>query len=429
MALSANTVWEVRTTGADTNGGGFVTGSGGTDWSQQAAAQYSVTDAVTAGTTTITSATAAFGTDVVGNILYIQGGTAPVTAGWYQIISRTNSTTIVVDRSTGLTTGTGATLKIGGALLTIGAVEPLIVRGNVVWVKSGTYSISSTINWDSGDSLPAYTPVYMLGYDATRGDNPTGTGRPLIETSSALNPMVRVNIGTRIFSNFRLDGTDNALVGIAAGDGSTVRGAQISNVKVERCATTGIDANSGGNGLAVVGCEVTDMKAGATAAISGGFCVGCYVHDSPGVGFNYPNSAVGCVADTMTGDGFRFGGLNVCTQLLNNVAYACGGDGFDSPDTYTGVTAVLNNIAYGNTGYGMRTDKSEVVARNWLIDYNALGSNTAGARLNFIAGGHDVTLTADPFTDAANGDFSLNATAGGGADLVGVGFPETFPVT
>src|ERR1043166_7369624 len=117
MALSANTVFEVRNGGSDTNGGGWVTGSsasGGTDWSQQTAAQYSVTDGVTAGSTVITSATAAFGTDVVGNIIYVQGGTGAVSSGWYQIISRTSSTTITVDRLTGLTSGTGVTLKIGG---------------------------------------------------------------------------------------------------------------------------------------------------------------------------------------------------------------------------------------------------------------------------------------------------------------------------
>ena len=90
MALSASTILEVRSTGSDTNSFGFVTGASGTDWSQQDAAQYSVTDGVTAGTTTITSASANFGTDVVGNLIYVQGGTAPVTAGWDQITVRTN---------------------------------------------------------------------------------------------------------------------------------------------------------------------------------------------------------------------------------------------------------------------------------------------------------------------------------------------------
>src|SRR3954469_9556272 len=113
MALSSSTVYQVRPGGADTNGGGFVTGASGTDWSKQDAAQYSVTDGVAAGSTTLTSVTAAFGTDVVGNLIYVSGGTGSITAGWYQIISRTNATTIVVDRSTGLTAGTGVTLKIG----------------------------------------------------------------------------------------------------------------------------------------------------------------------------------------------------------------------------------------------------------------------------------------------------------------------------
>src|SRR5262249_43334312 len=133
MALNAAIEWELRpTNGSDTNGGGWKRGASGTDWSQQNAAQYSVTDAVTNGTTTITSATANFGTDVVGNVLYIQGGTGSITAGWYEITSRTNTTTIVVDRSTGLTTGTGATLNIGGALKTLGQAMTNWVASNTI---------------------------------------------------------------------------------------------------------------------------------------------------------------------------------------------------------------------------------------------------------------------------------------------------------
>ena len=82
MALAAASVFEVRTAGNDTNGGGFVTGAAGTDYSQQDAknsggADSSVTDGVTAGTTTVTSLTAAFGTTIVGNIIYIGVGSGP----------------------------------------------------------------------------------------------------------------------------------------------------------------------------------------------------------------------------------------------------------------------------------------------------------------------------------------------------------------
>jgi hypothetical protein len=241
--------------------------------------------------------------------------------------------------------------------------------------------------------------------------------------------MVRVNVGPRVFANFRLDGNDNAVTGVLMGDATNIRGCQVANVKVERCSTYGINANSGGVPGTVVGCEVTDMKSGATAGIGMGICVACYVHDSPGVGFEYPVLALGCVADTMGSDGFRFGALTQATAIINCVSYGNTGDGFEAADTYKAFAPVLNNIAYGNGGYGFRTDLTEQVARNWLIDHNAFGNNTSGARQNFIAGAHDVTLTADPFTDAANGDFSLNSTSGGGAALKGMGFPATFPVT
>ena len=61
MALAAASVVEVRTAGNDTNGGGFVTGASGTDFSQQDAAQCTATDLVLVTTTTATSAITHFG--------------------------------------------------------------------------------------------------------------------------------------------------------------------------------------------------------------------------------------------------------------------------------------------------------------------------------------------------------------------------------
>ena len=69
MALSVSQVWEIRTTGSDTNGGGFHAGASGTDYSQQAAAQVTVADAVANGTTTLTSVTASFTAAHVGNLV------------------------------------------------------------------------------------------------------------------------------------------------------------------------------------------------------------------------------------------------------------------------------------------------------------------------------------------------------------------------
>ena len=75
MAITTTTVLEVQHGGSDTNGGGFdPTMAGGTDYSQTTSAHISVTDGVTNGTTTITSATAAFTSGVVGNLVYVSGG-------------------------------------------------------------------------------------------------------------------------------------------------------------------------------------------------------------------------------------------------------------------------------------------------------------------------------------------------------------------
>jgi hypothetical protein len=215
MALSANTVWEVRSaTGSDTNGGGWVVGSTGTDLSQSDSPTYSVTDAVTAGTTTITSATANFGTNVVGNILYIQGGTASITAGWYQITVRTNSTTITVDRSTGLTAGTGATLKIGGALATLGTLNSVMIASNLAYIKGTGFTSTATLTWSitvAPTGATAYTR--LVGYTTTRGD----AGRCLLtlQTNTGLTGMSLTGNGISL-ENFSVDcgslGTSSGIV-------------------------------------------------------------------------------------------------------------------------------------------------------------------------------------------------------------------------
>src|SRR5918993_643506 len=67
------TVGGAPPTAPPANGGGFVAGATGTDYSQQDAPQVAVTDAVANGTTTITSDAAAFATTHVGNIIYLAG--------------------------------------------------------------------------------------------------------------------------------------------------------------------------------------------------------------------------------------------------------------------------------------------------------------------------------------------------------------------
>src|ERR1044071_3227921 len=124
MAITQGAVWEVRTAGSDTNGGGCATTVGTTtDYSQSntkntSGNNQSTTDAITAATTTLTSATASFTSAIIGNIIYLAGGSGSLTGAWYQVTARTNSTTVTIDRAPGVSTG--VTMNIGGALATIG---------------------------------------------------------------------------------------------------------------------------------------------------------------------------------------------------------------------------------------------------------------------------------------------------------------------
>src|SRR5947209_15754292 len=122
MAISANTVFEIRTTGSDNNGGGFVTGASGTDFSQQDTAQVNIDNATI--TTSITTTTVTFSAGYtptaadIGNIVQFLTGTN-VTAGFYQITAQT-ATTWTLDR-TPLSAGTttNATAKMGGGLASL----------------------------------------------------------------------------------------------------------------------------------------------------------------------------------------------------------------------------------------------------------------------------------------------------------------------
>lgn len=408
MALSANTVFEVRTGGADTNGGGFVTGASGTDWSQQNAAQYAVTDGVTAGTTTITSVTANFGTDVVGNIIYVSGGTGTIVANWYQIISRTNATTIVVDRTTGLTAGTGVTLNIGGAFASPGILGNATLLGSNIalqkaWIKSGTYTLTSATDNISGGLLSIGSfavGVLVEGYQTTRGDR---AARPVITAGS-------------------VTGISNGII-----RGGNSRSCKITNIELNGNSGTGNTAGAGAGPLFYL-CLCRNFTAGGAFAFSGsmalrcaaiscstGFGSGSFYYcmaDTCGVGYGGASYPVGCIAKGCTTRGYEMS----FTKPLNCIAYNCV-DGYDWTASQGGASYTTNCIAYGNSGFGF---KSGAFSGGHFTFNDAAGNNTSGNFSGTIDEGA-ITLTADPFTNAAGGDFSINNTAGGGALLRAAG--------
>jgi hypothetical protein len=442
LALPTNTVWEVRSLGSDTNGGGFIAGGAGFDYSQQNAANSgasdkSTTDAVANGTTTLTSATANFTANVVDNIIYLAGGSGSLTAGWYRVISRTNSTTITLDRT--VAAGTGITMNIGGALATIG--KPLTIAaaigGNKYFVKAdGTYQISANIVAGAG-SYDGFGGVSgkIIGYSSSRTDG----GRPTVQliTNTGLTAFEFASGGGAGWQlwNFNID--CNSL-GTSTGVKICSYGF-VYNVKVSNYTLAGIDVRST-TYPSVIDCEAT----GGTSAATGGICSDgassiqrTWSHNNACTGFKLSTSAycMCCIASNNTGassDGFSFDYGN---YFRDCISYQNGRDGLRGNGYGIG-NSINACIMAKNTGYGLRDGSGQLPAVPWR-DGNAYWSNTAGTRNGYddAANGtnvvspyvtaHDVILSADPFVNAASNDFALNSVTGGGAACRASRWPKT----
>lgn len=436
MALSASTVWEVRpSAGNDTNGGGFVAGSTGTDYSQQnsknsGTTDKSVTDGVGIGTTTFTSVTANFGTSIVGNIIFLSG--TGITTGWYQVTARASATSITLDRSPG--TGTGATVNIGGALATITqAFTNSTVSLMTIYAKaSGTITTTAAI-------VLGNVAITIIGYTTTRGDN----GRVTWTTSTNSINLIDCGNAYCVFQNINFTCT-------AGTPGDCFHAKSTSNapyVHLKNCIINGFNIGCNGNeaidwGILTLVIESTEIK----SCVSHGVfctgmvvCIGSTIHNNGGAGIENTNGGgiachIFCIFSAIkanTSHGlYNASGLGsdfitvVNSDIVNN-----GGDGVRF-NLNTGYGKILswNGIYYGNTGFQMNALNGILIASR---ETNSFGANGTAQYNNIPAEPTDITLTADPFTSRTGTppDLSLNSTTGGGAACKGAGTPATLPFT
>ena len=425
MALAAATVWEIRTAGADDQGGGFVTGASGTDYSQTdtkrtaTGTDDSTTDAVANGTTTITSATAAFGTSIVGNIITLAGGTGTLAKGWYQVTARTNATTITVDRT--VAAGTGITMNIGGALASLGMLGGAVpVTGNYIWIKAGTYTVTSaSTNISAGCVNFSGAAVYIEGYQTTRGD--LGT-RPLIQTNGTITTFTfisQASNGAQFIRNIKFDGNSRTLSRglLLLGHAYTCEFLNFTNNAV---------VDNSDVGVTLFNCSATGCS--TQPAFNSVSCVDCVAFDNTVTGFTSgtTNSRfIRCVADSNSGassDGFTSGGSIQKQSYMNCVAYNNGRHGFVFASSRG--TQAINCISEANAGTGyIHSGNVQMLLMNCAYFNNGtnvtLGTDVGSSNVGGILG------TSSFFTNATAGDFSLNNTAGGGASARAAGLPGT----
>ena len=383
MAISASAVWEVRTDGSDTNGGGFVTGASGTDYSQQSSAQLTVTDGACSASTTLTSATGGFTAAMIGNLVYLSSG-----PGWYEIKSYTDTNTVTIDRAG--PTATGMTLNVGGALATPGRLSNLPASKNRCWIKSGTYTITTSTPGPSGPYYQSSSiNVVVEGYGTTRGD---GT-RPVMSAGTVSSVVLWRMACTNRPSHFRnLEADAN---GQSSVDGFKHNAAQLRGChgcKAVDCAI-GFATSDAPN----VSCTATGCTTGFGSTI-GMFCTAadCTTGFSGRGGSN--STATGCTTG-FKAEQFTRG------YYVNCTAHDCG-TGFLS-----GTTAQITQIATigcishscttGFTGGGAETYQQSCATYNCT-------SSTSGTK---EYGDGVSVFTADPCVDAAGGDYTLTAAA------------------
>lgn len=424
MAQPATVSWEVRTTGSDSNGGGFNTASAGTDYSQQDTPHVTFDGVTIYGTYSSTTTVIIHGYVVaatdIGNVLNITGGTN-YTVGRYVITAVNTGTNSWTMSSACETAGaTGMTGFMGGGLLTIAeGLVNVVVAGQVVWVQNGTYNITSALTATLSSTA---TASRLIGYITNHTTVPLGTNRPTISTgTNAINALTMTGRGWYV-QNLIFSSTSSGVVGISATTDD-----QISNVKVSGFATGVILLTSG----SLYNSEVTACTtAGVTT--TGAIISDCWIHDMTCVGISCatnPPQITYCLITNCTGatsDGILssiYGG----TYIANTI-YRSGRDALrlSSGNGLTSTTA-LNNIFANSGEYGVNVVTANFVTSQPTIDFNGYYSNASGNTNNLIIGGGSATLAASPFNNPAGNDFSLNNTLSGGASLRNAALPQTMP--
>jgi len=432
LALPALSKWLVRSDGNDLNGGGFVTGASGTDFSNQASPQLSNTDLVIdANNTKISSAGSPFGATSVGNFVQISAGTN-FTTGFYQITAVVGALA-TLDRACGTAGATGGTFRMGGGLLTLAKNLTSLVAENRTYVKAGTYTITATL------SIPASITGGLTweGFGTTPGD--LGT-RPLITTATNSTKLFTPANQSTPYKILNIDMSNTAGTRAEALIASTSNPGPL--VILEKCILDGFSVAIRGdfNGdyyfspLVLIGVEIKNSTSHAIFQNGDLLCYDCYIHDNTGNGIFSDSNNQGLSMKVFlhtrvvrNAYGIDQAALHFTSTLIliNSIFHANTNDGVRTTVATLLNLILINNLFTDNGGYGFN---SSSVPQVFTSLNNAYRNNTTAARNNLAAGTNDITLSADPYTNAAGNDYTLNATAGGGAALRSAGYPASIDV-
>lgn len=394
MAIHANFVFEVRTGGADTNGGGFKSTASGTDRTLQDAAHATLSTSSVVHTTT-TQINVAVGDYTVtsadvGNMLNLQGGSA--TAGLYEITAAdTGNNRWTMDRAVG-TAGQTCPGKMGGAYATPGyAAKAMTVSGNLCWVKAGTYTITTSTAGAAGPvALVNSVQCAMIGYSSTRGDY---AGRPEVNAGAVTGVVLIQHAATapkQLLVHLRADG--NTTSGVTGFELADIEAFCI-DCEAEDC----VLGFSGGGAGHVLACGTINCT---TSTQQNTNVYGCQMNKEGNL-------------DNVTMDSYSYGGDGTIGSFN---AYNCTHDGPTGANgSCFGSQQAIDCIAT-NSAIRYGYNSAAVAYLEHCADYN----NSLGRLSTTPLDKNVITLTTDPYVDSAGHDYRVNNSAGGGLLLKGL---------
>jgi hypothetical protein len=405
-ALPATGVIEIRAsaTAGNVNGCGFNSARGGTDYTLQNAAQLTNTDGAASGGTTFTSSGSTFTSQMVGNYLHITVG-GGMTVGWYEIVTFTDATNVVLDRTPG--TGSSATFYVGGACSLGSTLDDDLfeigIPGNRFNIKNGSYTLGEAVSIGAAGSN--LLPITIEGYNSTSGDKPTGSTRPVISGGA----------NTILFAAYWRLGhvvwTATAASTMTLGSDNEVYYSKIINTSTTAsrvAVSTGADSN-------MVSVEAISYRGAAVSGNSRISMLGCYIHDS-NIGWAGTGSAAGgAIVNTIFADNvaaaIRFSAASsTTTNIINSTLYGAEnklGVGFDITTTGAVNFVLVGSIIYGFTTGVAHVDSTQLQSfDNW----NAYNNNTTDVS-GWTKGPNDVT-TAPQFTSVSQLTGATATTSG-----------------
>lgn len=345
---------------------------------------------------------------MVGNIIQITAGTN-FTVGWYEIVSVSVGVSITLDRNCTSGVGASGTGNVGGAFAFGGSNEDAFFEtftaGNTWYMKTGTHTPGAAISISAAGG--ASNPIKGFGYNAARGDAPTGSTRPVIATAAN-----GFTFGANwVFSYLQFTGTAANLL-------ATGNNCQAYYCKgINSSATANRTGIALGNANVLWACEFVSYRGRAISASAGisTVVIGCYLHDSDMGAIVGSGGTI--IEDTIVSDNVTFGidfsAANTGSNFLNGITlYGAENKLGIGLNMVTGVTNVrlTNSVIYGFVTGVTHADTQSICYDNFNDYFNNTSDVSAAGQ--WQKGTGDIALN-PTFTNVAQITGSTATTTAG----------------